>query len=233
MTGKQGAGEVLKNVAGHLRMNAGDAYKGPDIAYRIVSAIPILLTNIVSTFGAYSWLHDNLKSWGTIGQVIFAVTFDSVAIFLALSAHHSQMRDDSALRLKIASRFFGALLGLMSGSHFLKNGHVTLPAIAVFVASASSPWLWSVYSSQMSRNALMAKGHIEPHALRMGASRWMFHPSKSFRVMSMASWTGEQLPGRAIAQWQDVEDRKELNAITVQEIPRQITATQKKDEKVS
>jgi hypothetical protein len=65
--------------------------------------------------------------------------------------------------------------------------------------SVSSPWLWSVHSRRVSRDALKERGLIEPHAVRLGATRWLWHPSRSFRVMRWAAWTGEADPARAIA----------------------------------
>jgi hypothetical protein len=207
----------------HPKVSAGDEYHGPDLTYRIVSAIPIVLTNLVSIFGAFSWLHSNLQSWGLTGQIIFAATFDSVAVFLAFSAHHSQMRDDASFGLKLSSRFFGLILGAMSGSHFLKDGHVTLPAIAVFVASASSPWLWSVYSAQTSRNTLMLKGLIEHHALRPGTARWLWHPIRTTRLMSDATWTGERMTGRALQTFEE----KKAAKITARETAREARELEK------
>jgi hypothetical protein len=65
--------------------------------------------------------------------------------------------------------------------------------------SLSSPWLWSVHSRRASRDALKARGLIEPHAVRLGATRWTWHPLRSSRVMFRATWEGESDPAKAIA----------------------------------
>ena len=75
----------------------------------------------------------------------------------------------------------------------------TFAAVTFGLMSLSSPWLWSVHSRRVSRDALKAEGLIEPHAVRLGATRWTWHPIRSVRVMWAATWDGERDPGRAIA----------------------------------
>jgi hypothetical protein len=65
--------------------------------------------------------------------------------------------------------------------------------------SVSSPWLWSVHSRRTSRDALLAAGDLEPHAVRLGMTRWTWHPVRSARVMWLATWEGECSPKAAIA----------------------------------
>jgi hypothetical protein len=45
----------------------------------------------------------------------------------------------------------------------------------------------------------MAAGDIDPHAVRLGATRWLWHGYRSARVMRAATWAGEVNPARAIA----------------------------------
>ena len=59
----------------------------------------------------------------------------------------------------------------MNYSHYAGPGwRPTFPALAVGLMSASSPWLWAVHSRRVSRDALMAAGLVEPHALRLGVT---------------------------------------------------------------
>ena len=75
----------------------------------------------------------------------------------------------------------------------------TVEAVTFGMMSVISPWLWSAHSRRASRDALKAKGLIEPHAVRLGATRWTWHPLRSAVVMFRATWVGENDPARAIA----------------------------------
>ena len=56
-----------------------------------------------------------------------------------------------------------------------------------------------VHSRRESRDALKARGLIEPHAVRLGVTRWLWHPWRSPQVMWHATWAGENDPVKAIA----------------------------------
>jgi hypothetical protein len=164
----------------------------------IVTAIPLILVNIVAISGQYAFLRDHL-SWPVIGTVIFAAAIESTALFLAYMAHQSLMCQDSSLRLRLGALGFGILAGLMNYSHYAVNGKATFVAIATAIMSASSPVLWGIYSRRQSRDALMTLGLIEPGAVRLGINRWVMYPARSFRVYRAAAWLGVREPAEAIA----------------------------------
>ena len=165
----------------------------------VLAAIPVVLVNLVAFAGQLAFLHDHLP-WPLPGQVLVAVALESIAIYLAWHAHVAQVANDSALRLRLAAYASGLLIGAMNYSHYAVDGwRPTFAAITVGLMSASSPWLWSVHSRRASRDVLLAAGLIEPHALRLGSTRWMWHPVLSFRVMRRATWEGETDPQAAIA----------------------------------
>lgn len=169
------------------------------LARTLAAAIPLILVNAVAFAGQLAFLRQHLP-WGLPGQVTMALALESIAVFLALHAHVAALANDSALRLRLSSYAFAVVIGTMNYSHFAGPGwRPTFPALAVGLMSASSPWLWSVHSRRVSRDALMARGLIEPHALRIGATRFMYHPARSFRVMRAAAWTGTTDPAEAIA----------------------------------
>jgi hypothetical protein len=56
-----------------------------------------------------------------------------------------------------------------------------------------------VHSRRVSRDALKADNQIEPHAVRLGMTRWAWHPVLSYRVMRLATWEGGNRPKAAIA----------------------------------
>jgi hypothetical protein len=158
----------------------------------------ILAVNVTAFFGQLGFLRDHL-GWILPGDILFAFALESVAIYLAYMAHQTLISNDSALRLRLASYAAGLVVAGMNYSHYSDNGKPTFTAVAVGLMSASSPWLWSIHSRRESRDTLMAKGLIEPHALRLGSARWLWHPAKSVRVMSFATWSGETDPREAIA----------------------------------
>jgi hypothetical protein len=165
-------------------------------------AVPLLLVNAVAFSGQLAFLRTHLP-WPLPGQVIMAVALESVAVFLALHAHVAALANDSAMRLRLASYAFGAVIGAMNYSHYAVPGwRPTFPAVAVGLMSASSPWLWAVHSRRASRDQMMAAGLIEGHALRLGSTRWLWHPVRSARVMYHATWTGITDPREAITGWE-------------------------------
>jgi hypothetical protein len=170
----------------------------------IVAAIPVVLVNLVAFSGQLAFLHEHLP-WPLAGQVLMAVALESIAVYLAFHAHAAQLANDSALRLRLASYGFATVIGAMNYSHFAGPGwRPTFAAVAVGLMSASSPWLWAIHSRRVSRDALLASGLIEPHALRLGPTRWAWHPLRSARVMWLATWDGITEPKEAVTRWEEV-----------------------------
>jgi hypothetical protein len=163
-----------------------------------LAAVPVILVNAVA-FGA------QLGFWRAhvpflAEAALVALALESIAIYLAWQAHLAQLADDAALRLRLAAYGMALVIGALNYSHFDGPGwRPTVPAVTFGMMSAISPWLWSVHSRRVSRDALKATGEIEPHAVRLGTTRWMWHPWRCFRVMSRATWVGENRPAAAIA----------------------------------
>lgn len=163
-----------------------------------VAAVPVILVNAVAFSGQLAFLRTHLP-WSLPGQVLMAVALESVAVYLAFHAHVAQLANDSALRLRFSAYAFALVIGTMNYSHYARDWRPTFVAVAVGLMSASSPWLWAVHSRRASRDALMAAGLIEPHALRLGAIRWTWYPIRSARVMWLATWEGITDPAQALA----------------------------------
>jgi hypothetical protein len=163
-----------------------------------LAAIPVVLVNAVA-FGA------QLGFWrvhvpAVAEAVMVALALESIAIYLAWQAHLAQLADDSALRLRLAAYGMALVIGALNYSHFMRPGwRPTVEAVTFGMMSAISPWLWSVHSRRVSRDTLKARGLIEPHAVRLGGTRWAWHPWRSATVMWHATWAGETDPARAIA----------------------------------
>jgi hypothetical protein len=169
-----------------------------DIARRAAAAVPVVLVNIVAFAGQLAFLREHLP-WTLAGQVLMAVTLETIAVYLAWQAHLAQLANDSALRLRLAAYGFAFVIAAMNYSHYAGPGwSPTFAAVAVALCSAASPWLWGIHTRRVSRDQLMAAGLIEPHALRLGATRWAWHPYRSGRVMFWATWRGDTDPPQAI-----------------------------------
>jgi hypothetical protein len=163
----------------------------------VITAVPVILVNAVAVFGQLEFLHSRMP-WNFAADILFAVALESIAVFLAYSAHKALLANDSAMRLRMAAYVFAGVVGVTNGSHYLARVHVTFAALGMTMMSASSPWLWSVYSRRVARDTLMRLGLIEPHAIRLGMNRFLFHPVRSFCVYRHAVWEGEQNVQRAI-----------------------------------
>ena len=163
-----------------------------------LAAIPVVLVNAVA-FGAQLgfWrVHVPLLA----EAVLVALALESIAIYLAWQAHLAQLADDSALRLRLAAYGMALVIGALNYSHFALPGwRPDVAAVTFGMMSAISPWLWSVHSRRASRDVLKARGLIEPHAVRLGTTRWAWHPLRSARVMFRATWRGENDPAKALA----------------------------------
>jgi hypothetical protein len=162
------------------------------------AAVPVVLVNAVAFSGQFAFLRAHLH-WVLPGQVMAALALESIAVYLAFHAHLAQLANDSALRLRLGSYVFAAIIGAMNYSHYAVRGwHPTVPAVMLGMMSLLSPWLWAIHSRRASRDKLMARGLVEEHAVRLGATRWTWHPFRSVQVMHRATWHGENDPKRAI-----------------------------------
>lgn len=179
--------------------------------------IPLILVNGIAVYAQTEFWQSHLP-WPLFGAVIFAIALESIAVYLAYYAHLAELSEDSALRLRVASYGFGAVIGFLNASHYLNNGAITAAAIGVGIVSASSPWLWAIRTRRLSRDSLKTKGLIEDRAVKLGAMRWILWPKESFPVFRNAIWTGENNPIKAIADWEEKKEDIEDEPITDTEI---------------
>jgi hypothetical protein len=165
----------------------------------VLAAVPVVLVNAVAFAGQLAFLRDHLH-WHLPGQILVAVALESVAIYLAYHAHLAQLANDSAARLRIAAYTFALGIGTMNYSHYMApHWRPTFLALVCGLMSAASPWLWSIHSRRTSRDSLMARGLVEEHAVRLGSTRWAWHPIRSAKVMFHATWEGITSPTDALA----------------------------------
>jgi hypothetical protein len=164
----------------------------------VVTAVPIVLVNIVAFYGQYDYLTHSLAAPRAI-TTIMAAALESIAVYLAYQAHVALIADDSALRLRLGAYSVALGIAVLNYSHWMRpHWRPTATAVAFALCSAISPALWSVHSRRSSRTILKARELIEPHAVRLGATRWFWHLARSVHVTYLATWIGENRPAEAI-----------------------------------
>lgn len=171
----------------------------------VITAIPIIMVNLAAVIAQYQFIRQHLPTWGPAGQLLLALAIESIAIQLSYFAHLAMTAGDSFAKLRISALGFAGLVAFANGSHYLSDGRITFASVAVALCSISSPILWGIYSRRQSRDKLLAQGLIEGHAVRLGSARWLYWPVRSFRVFRYAAWLGEQNPGSAIEQWEELQ----------------------------
>jgi len=178
------------------------SYLGRINKHAIVTAVPILLCNGVAVTGQYQFAHSHLPSWQLPGQLMYAAALESIAIYLAYMGHLAQIANDSALRLRLASYSYGLVIGAINYSHYARFSKPTVTGLAVGLMSTSSPWLWAIYTRRTSRDQLATRGLVESHAVRLGSTRWSWHPVRSAITFWLASWTGQANPKCALEDYE-------------------------------
>lgn len=168
-------------------------------ALAALAAVPVMLVNSVAFIGQFEFLHTHVP-WIVPGQVLFAVALESVAVYLAWHAHIAKMANDSSGRIMLSAYLFALVIASMNYSHYAgPHWRPTFMSVGLALMSASSPWLWNVHSRRVSRDKLMARDLLEEKAVRLGATRWTWHPYRSMLVTWLATWEGETRPKAAIA----------------------------------
>jgi hypothetical protein len=191
-----------RSVKQVIKPKAGNRWSGPNWTHKLVTGAELVLINVVAWFGQFGWARDHLPTWHLPGQVMFALAIEGAAIVVAYHAYLAELADDASLKLRVASVGFGFLAGFLNYTHWSHDGRPTAIAVATALLSISSPLLWGMYAKRVSRNALAVNGLIEAHALRLGSTRWLWHPYRSFMVMRDATWLGQTQPAEAIRTWE-------------------------------
>jgi hypothetical protein len=166
------------------------------------AAVPVVMVNATAFIGQFFFIRAHVP-WVLLGQVLVAVTFESVAVYLAWQAHRAALANDTSARIKMGAYLFAVVMGCMNYSHYAAaHLHPTFMSVGMFLMSAISPWLWGIHTRRVSRDALMERGLVEGHAVRLGTNRVFWHPWRAVAVMSQAAWDGETDPKRAIGTYE-------------------------------
>ena len=170
-----------------------------------LAAVPIVAVNTAAFYGQFSYFQSHRHPLPDVVvpvavSVLISAALESIAVYFAWLAHLAQRDDDSAFRLRFTAYTIALGIAALNYSHFAGPGWKPNAWAVVFaLASVMSPAMWSAYTRRVSRSELKAKGSIEDHAVRLGGSRWGWHPWLSAKVQSRSAWTGERNVARAIA----------------------------------
>lgn len=171
-------------------------------------AVPLLLVNTSAIWGQAGWAHEHIAaSW--LIAVAFAAAIESVGVYLAWESHEALMADQAAGMLRLGSYGVGGLAGALNYWHFSADGEPTAQAVAFATMSSISPWLWAIWSRARNRTRLAELGMVDVRGVRLSASRKLWHPIRSIRVMSWASWEGITDPADAVRGWELTRHRPE------------------------
>lgn len=165
--------------------------------------VPLVLVNAAAIWGQAGWAYNHVTepAWDAAFRVALALTFagavESIGIYLAWESHEARMAGQPSGMLRYASFGMGILAGWLNYDHF----HGTM-AIAFAALSASSPFLWAVWSSARNRRRLAELGELDARGVRLGAARKFWHPWRSLQVVRWAAWEGVSSPAEAVRGWE-------------------------------
>ena len=171
--------------------------------------VPLVLVNAAAIWGQAGWAYENIadgliasghNKTGLIVALLFASAIESIGVYLAYEAHEALMADQASGLLRAGSYAVGGLAGLLNYWHFAETS--TAQAVAFAGLSAVSPWLWTVWSRARNRTRLAELGMADTRGVKLSTTRKVWHPVRSLRVMSWASWAGVTDPAEAVAGWE-------------------------------
>jgi hypothetical protein len=141
-------------------------------------ALPLILVNATAILGQVGWANDHLTHHVLALAVLFAATVESIGVYLSYEAHAALLAGEAALKLRLGSYALAAVAGGLNYSHYAAHTwHPTVAAVTFGLLSSVSPWLWSIRSRSMHRQALHAAGLIDRRSARFAAAKWLHFPT--------------------------------------------------------
>ena len=183
-------------IALELADRAGYAHRREHDRRAWLAAVPVVIVNYVAFRAQLRFWQAHLDPFDAL---LVSAALESIAVYWSWMAHQALMADDSAFRAKLAAYGMALIIGVLNYSHYMLPGwRPTVAAVTFGMMSVISPWLWTAYSRRISRDDLIAKNLIDPHAVRLGITRWFWHAYRCIRVMHAATWIAESRPAEAI-----------------------------------
>lgn len=173
-----------------------------------VPLAPLVAVNALAVTGQVGYAVDHIQGGWPVA-VLFAVALESIALFLGYHASAALRRRESAAGMQLAAYLVAAVVAGINYAHYA-GPHLapTVTGVAFGLVSLLSPWLWRVHSRAAHRDALHKAGEIDVRAVRLSASRKLWHPIRSLRVIRWAAWEGVDSPREAIAGWTAYEQAR-------------------------
>lgn len=194
----------------------------PERRRTLIAATPIIGVNVTAFMGQFSYMRTHIHAWPLIAIVMLAATLESVALFLAHESHEAMKAGDSSFALRMSSYVFALIIAGLNYSHYAGPGfRPSFLGVATGIMSASSPWLWGIYSRRIGREMLIARGLIEPRAVKFSRIRWILWFSQTFGAFRLAAWTGTQDPVIAIRDWETLCEAKRIAREAEEEAERE------------
>lgn len=177
----------------------------------------LLLVNTGGVWGQGGWFYSHTPAgWDVpfrIGMAgALALALEMIGVYLSQEAHLARLADQPSLVLQLGAYAVGGVAGWMNYSHWIDTPDGQSLAIIFALLSGISPWLWAIYSKARNRQRLEEAGQGTRRGVRLSAARKLWHPIKSVRVMSFASWEGITGEDDAVRRW-------ELMRTPAEEIP--------------
>jgi hypothetical protein len=166
---------------------------------RAFLAVPLVLVNLTAVWGQAGWAHDHVTDGGIVVALLFALSVESIGVYLAWESHEALMADQASAFLRFGSYTVGALVGILNYLHFSAQSFAI--GVAFGALSAISPWLWGIWSRARNRTRLAELGLVDIRGVKLSTARKLWHPVRSVRVLSWAAWEGVTDPADAVAGW--------------------------------
>ena len=181
------------------------------LLHKLIAALPIVATNAVAVLFQFRFAQSALGHNLAV-SVLFSATLESVAISIAYHGHLARMANLRSGTLRLASVVVAASIAVLNASHEY-HANLALAATA-FGCSFISPFLWEMYSRQVSSVILVKSGHLDMASIRLGQDRWLFHPLRSFQVKSHSAWNSERNIHKAIQAYERRTADKAIRKVT-------------------
>lgn len=184
---------------------------------RVAMALPIISVNCLAVYFQWHYAQSALGHNPAI-SALFSCSLESTAMGVALSAHKARVKNLRSGVLFAFSILLGIGIGILNASHQYPNIPLSMTAL---LSSAISPWLWHIYTVQVSAPMLVKNGYLDLAGIRLGIERWVFHPIRCFQLKSQTSWDGERVLSRAIANY----DRKSAEKATRKAVEKNVKSS--------
>lgn len=193
-----------------------------------VLVTPLVLVNAAAVYGQVQWATANLTRSNIVLAVLFALTVESIAVYLAYEAHAALLAGDASFRLRAASYLAAGLVAVLNYSHFAAPElRPTAAALAFGGLSSISPWLWSIRSRSLRRDQLRAAGLIDPRNAHFAAAKWVNFPIRTIRAYRWSVDHGEQEERAAWEAYRAAQHHRRASA-PEPETPPKIEATSRR-----